>query len=72
MLIPSLVFGLAAILCAIMTPPLRKLAIKCGHIDNPDGDRKLHAKPIPLAGGVAIRLIYQFTDCDSCHGMVAH
>ena len=47
-------FGLTGALCALLTPPLRKFAIKCGHVDNPDGARKVHAKPIPLAGGVAI------------------
>jgi UDP-GlcNAc:undecaprenyl-phosphate/decaprenyl-phosphate GlcNAc-1-phosphate transferase len=49
-----LLFCLAAMFCVGATPPLRRLAIKLGQIDKPDGLRKLHSKPIPLAGGVAI------------------
>ncbi len=50
----AFVFGLTGALCALLTPPLRRLAIWCEHVDNPDGARKAHARPIPLAGGVAV------------------
>jgi UDP-GlcNAc:undecaprenyl-phosphate/decaprenyl-phosphate GlcNAc-1-phosphate transferase len=46
--------GLSFVLCAILTPLIRRLAIRCGIVDRPDGIRKLHAQPIPLGGGVAI------------------
>jgi UDP-GlcNAc:undecaprenyl-phosphate/decaprenyl-phosphate GlcNAc-1-phosphate transferase len=46
--------GLSFVLCAILTPLVRRLAIRWGIVDRPDGVRKLHAQPIPLGGGVAI------------------
>src|SRR5882724_11119895 len=51
-----LLFGLAALLCVLLTPLLRDIAIKCGLVDRPDGARKTHSRPIPLAGGLAIFL----------------
>ncbi len=47
-------FASAAIVCIAITPIVRALALRLGHVDLPDGRRKLHAKPIPVAGGVAI------------------
>lgn len=35
---------------------LRSVAIARGWIDQPDGDRKVHRKPIPTVGGLAIAL----------------
>jgi UDP-GlcNAc:undecaprenyl-phosphate GlcNAc-1-phosphate transferase len=56
-MIPLLLpFILTCILCVLLIPPLRKLAIRCGQVDNPDGARKLHPKPVALAGGLAILL----------------
>ena len=49
-----LLFGLTAALCALLTPIFRDLAIKCRLVDHPDGARKTHARPIPLAGGLAV------------------
>jgi UDP-GlcNAc:undecaprenyl-phosphate GlcNAc-1-phosphate transferase len=40
--------------CLALTPVARALALRCGLVDRPDGRRKLHQQPIPLAGGVAI------------------
>jgi UDP-GlcNAc:undecaprenyl-phosphate/decaprenyl-phosphate GlcNAc-1-phosphate transferase len=50
--------GLLAFLIALsvsmaLTVPVRALAIRVGMVDSP-GPRKLHLKPIPLLGGVAI------------------
>jgi UDP-GlcNAc:undecaprenyl-phosphate GlcNAc-1-phosphate transferase len=45
---------LAAILSFIITPLVRKAAHKYGVIDVPRGKRKIHKKPIPLLGGLAI------------------
>jgi len=50
--------GLLAFLIAlsasmVLTVPVRALAIRVGMVDSP-GPRKLHLKPIPLLGGLAI------------------
>lgn len=47
-------FAFAAIVCIAVTPLVRSLALRFGLVDVPDGRRKLHARPIPVAGGVAI------------------
>ncbi|MBU5436739.1 undecaprenyl/decaprenyl-phosphate alpha-N-acetylglucosaminyl 1-phosphate transferase [Tissierella sp. MSJ-40] len=44
----------AVIISLIMTPIVRKLAFKVGAIDIPKDDRRVHNKPMPLMGGVAI------------------
>lgn len=49
---------LAFALSAALTPVVRRLAIRCGVVDHPDGIRKLHAQSVPLGGGVAIVLSY--------------
>ncbi|MDY0171150.1 MAG: MraY family glycosyltransferase [Thermoguttaceae bacterium] len=41
------------IACAL-TAGVRRLAPRLGFIDRPDGDRKRHAQPTPLMGGLAI------------------
>src|SRR4051794_18293248 len=41
-------------LCLVFTPFLRKVALRCGLVDHPDGRRKIHSRPIPVVGGVAI------------------
>lgn len=38
---------------AFLVPKIKKTAIKLGLVDRP-GDRKIHSKPIPRVGGVAI------------------
>ncbi len=37
-----------------LTPAARRLAIRFGAIDAPDGQRKLQKQPVPLWGGVAV------------------
>lgn len=44
----------AVIISFMMTPPARKLAIKVGALDVPKSPRKIHNKPIPYFGGLAI------------------
>ncbi len=46
----ALSFGL----CLALTPLARVLAVRCGLTDKPDGHRKIHSRPTPLAGGFAI------------------
>jgi UDP-GlcNAc:undecaprenyl-phosphate GlcNAc-1-phosphate transferase len=41
-------------LCLVFTPFLRQVALRCGLVDHPDGRRKIHSRPIPVVGGVAI------------------
>lgn len=61
-----LVFGLAAMLCAALvafatTPSVRVLAYKLGAIDIPQDGRRMHKKPIPRLGGLAIYLGFILT-----------
>ncbi len=44
----------AVIISFIMTPPARMLAIKVGALDVPKDARKIHNKPMPYFGGLAI------------------
>jgi UDP-GlcNAc:undecaprenyl-phosphate GlcNAc-1-phosphate transferase len=41
-------------LCSLLTPLAGLLARRCGLVDRPDARRKLHERPIPLAGGLAV------------------
>ena len=45
---------MAAILACLVTPIVKKIAFKTGVIDIPNGKRKIHKKPVPLLGGLAI------------------
>src|SRR6267142_4583677 len=38
----------------VLTPLARAIACRCGLVDEPDGRRKMHARPIPLSGGIAV------------------
>lgn len=51
----------AFLLSVLLTPVVRRMAIRGGIVDHPDGVRKLHSEPIPLGGGVAIVLAYLLT-----------
>ena len=48
-------FGVALIASLGLTIPVRRLAIRYGMVDRP-GPRKVHLKPMPLLGGIAIYL----------------
>src|SRR5436190_3818239 len=50
------VFGAALGLCLVLTPLVRAAARRWGLVDRPDGRRKMHTQPIPVAGGVAVLL----------------
>ncbi|HMP01491.1 MAG TPA: MraY family glycosyltransferase [Gemmatales bacterium] len=45
---------LSCALALALTPIVRALATQLGLLDHPDGRRKVHAKPMPVAGGLAI------------------
>src|SRR5262249_28580894 len=49
-------FGISFFACAVLTPVVRRLAVHYDLIDRPDGGRKAHSKPTPVAGGIAIFL----------------
>ncbi len=57
--IKDVIYALIAILFSgllafLLTPPVRVLAYKLGAIDIPRDDRRMHKKPTPRMGGVAI------------------
>lgn len=49
-------FFVAVFISLLMTPLVRKFAIRIGAIDIPKDERRVHNKPIPLIGGLAIYL----------------
>jgi UDP-GlcNAc:undecaprenyl-phosphate/decaprenyl-phosphate GlcNAc-1-phosphate transferase len=51
----AMVFCVALFASLVLTLPIRRLALHWGLVDNP-GPRKVHARPVPLLGGVAIYL----------------
>ncbi|GAV24152.1 undecaprenyl-phosphate alpha-N-acetylglucosaminyl 1-phosphate transferase [Carboxydothermus islandicus] len=54
------IFILALILTLILTPIIKKIALRAGAIDIPDA-RKVHKSPIPRMGGLAIFLSFTVT-----------
>ncbi len=55
----TLIYGIVAVLCAALmayslTPPVRVLAYKIGAIDVPTDGRRMHKRPMPRLGGLAI------------------
>lgn len=44
----------SGIIALLVTPLVKKLAIKCNVVDVPKSNRKIHKKPMPLLGGLAI------------------
>ena len=57
--VQTIVYSVAAILCGFLlaftlTPPVRVLAYRIGAIDVPTDGRRMHKKPIPRIGGLAI------------------
>lgn len=59
MALTNFVYSALAVLCAgliafTMTPPVRVLAFRIGAVDIPLDQRRMHKKPIPRIGGLAI------------------
>ncbi|MBC5805258.1 MAG: undecaprenyl-phosphate alpha-N-acetylglucosaminyl 1-phosphate transferase [Candidatus Eremiobacter antarcticus] len=50
----ALTFALAAAACAIVTPLVRRMAFAVGVFDQPDEERRIHSRPTPRLGGVAL------------------
>lgn len=49
-----LAFIISFVVAFATTPLVKKLAVKIGAIDIPDEERRVHKKPTPLVGGLAI------------------
>ena len=49
-----LVLGVSFGLCVFVMPLAKILATRIGLVDRPDGRRKIHSRPIPMAGGLSI------------------
>jgi len=49
---------ITALISIITTPLVRKLAIKVNAIDIPKDERRIHSKPIPVMGGLAIYIAF--------------
>jgi len=49
-------FFVAFVASLLLTVAVRNLARRCGVVDHPDGQRKLHKVPVSLWGGVAVYL----------------
>jgi UDP-GlcNAc:undecaprenyl-phosphate/decaprenyl-phosphate GlcNAc-1-phosphate transferase len=60
-------FAVALFASSILIVPIRRFALHYGLVDNP-GPRKVHAKPVPLLGGIAIYLGFVLATCLSFHG----
>ena len=59
MLITILLLSAISLLLSIsLTPLVRGLAIRCNLVDQPDNKRKVHRKPIPRIGGIALTGAY--------------
>ena len=54
----SLLIASALVLSLLLTPVVRRAALCWGLVDMPDGGRKVHRKPIPRIGGVAVFIAY--------------
>ncbi len=62
----TIIYGIIAFMCAILlafaiTPLVRILSFKLGTIDVPKDNRRMHKKPVPLIGGLAIFLAFLIT-----------
>ena len=62
----GIMYGFIALICAVLlaytlTPIIRVLAFKIGAIDIPRDNRRMHKKPIPRIGGLAIFLSFMTT-----------
>lgn len=47
-------FAFALILVLVLTPMVKRLAVRLRCIDKPGRERKIHTKPMPLMGGLAV------------------
>ncbi len=50
--------GVAALAAYLLTPLAMGLAMRSGAIDEPDSGRRVHLRPIPRAGGLAVAIAF--------------
>ncbi|MBE6631869.1 MAG: undecaprenyl/decaprenyl-phosphate alpha-N-acetylglucosaminyl 1-phosphate transferase [Ruminococcaceae bacterium] len=67
----KIIYGFAAMLFAalvafVLTPVVRVIAFKIGAIDVPKDERRMHKKPIPRLGGLAIFCAFFITTLTFC------
>jgi UDP-GlcNAc:undecaprenyl-phosphate GlcNAc-1-phosphate transferase len=62
-----MLFLLAAAVSFLFTPIAKKLAVKFGAMDIPKDERRIHKKPIPRMGGLAIYLSFTILSLISSH-----
>ena len=67
----NLIYGVIAVLCSGLiayatTPAVRVLAFRIGAIDIPKDKRRMHKKPIPRIGGLAIFIAFTATTLIFC------
>lgn len=67
----EIIYGVCAVLCAAllafaMTPIVRVFAVKIKAIDVPQDGRRMHHKPIPRTGGLAIFLSFLISAIGFC------
>lgn len=56
-----ILFSIALVLTFLLTPFVRRKAIAWGAIDIPDNGRRIHLRPTPRLGGIAIYLAFILT-----------
>lgn len=71
MQLTTILYVLTAALCAALvsfscTPPVRALAYRIGAIDVPLDKRRMHKKPTPLIGGLAIYIAFTLSSAIFC------
>lgn len=54
----GLAFLIAAVISALITPLVKKFAVTVGAVDVPKDKRRMHHKPIPRLGGLAIFIAF--------------
>jgi UDP-GlcNAc:undecaprenyl-phosphate GlcNAc-1-phosphate transferase len=54
-------FSISFVLVVLLTPFIRRKAIQWGAIDVPDSGRRIHLRPTPRLGGVAVYLAFLLT-----------
>jgi len=61
--ITFLLFSCSFFLTYLLTPLIRKIALRFEILDTPSLERKIHKTPMPLLGGVALFLGFLLTLC---------
>ena len=54
----AVAFVLAVLVGAILTPLVRELALRLGLLDHGLSSRKVHGRPVPRLGGIAIVIAF--------------